>query len=141
MFPKLQKINALTDRGQAGVRVRAGLGPFRLANTITDEQCEEFGRSVEDTPWRQPSFDEAASPRLRRALRIKHSLQTAQKSAERGVGLLGLGAYFFAPWPESDCSPPRVVPPGSKCKAAGRAACKLPASLDPHEKSLDLSPR
>jgi len=49
MFPKLQKINALTDHDQAGVRLRAGLGTFKLANTITAEQCEEFGRSVKDT--------------------------------------------------------------------------------------------
>jgi hypothetical protein len=28
-IPKLQTINALIDRGQAGVRVPPGLGPFR----------------------------------------------------------------------------------------------------------------
>jgi hypothetical protein len=40
-IPKLQKINALIDRNQSRCRVRAGLARSGLANTISDEQCED----------------------------------------------------------------------------------------------------
>ena len=148
---KLLKINVITDRGDGvpprphpGVRMRAGLGPFNtgdqpLPTSSARIQLLGIGRGH---TLASPSSDGAASPRLRGTLRIKQSLQTAQKSAERGVGLLDLEALIlYATAPESDYSPPRVVSSGSKCKAAGRAVFKLPASLDPHEKSLDLSPR
>jgi hypothetical protein len=91
-IPKLQKINALIDRNQS----RCSLGwpvqdlrtPFPTSNARI--------RSL-DRERTQPSLDGAASPRSRGTLRIKQSLQTAQKSAERGVGLLDLEALILYP--------------------------------------------
>jgi len=95
-IPKLQKINALIDRSQAGVRVRAGFAPFR----ICEHHCRRAVRGIQ-SPGIGRGHTLASTligwgciTPITRTLRITQSLQTAQKSAERGVGLLDLEALI-----------------------------------------------